>query len=826
MARDQLSRLGAAAVSDVRHAVRRLVRVPGFSSIAIATLALAIGAGTAIFCVVDAVLLNTLAHPHADRLVSIAASAPGSDLRGVTGVGAEFYLACRTEADKLEDAGIFTTVQTTARTKDRVDRPFMVLVTSSVFTTLSAKPHRGRLPTAEDEKNHAPVMVISHALWQDWFGGDEAVIGTRFEVGGIQREVIGVMEPAFRFPDSRRSIWVLMPLADKSRIRPGSFNFGLVGRMTPGTRHEDLAAQLAIVARRLPDRWGGPAEYRRMIELHQPVVRSLKEVLVGTTARPLWILFGAVGIVFLIACANVANLFMVRAEGRSRELAVRLALGASRGELIRSMMAEAFVLAAVGGVLGAFLAWAGLPALVRAAPEGVPNIDLVALNAMPLLFATGLVILAALAFGLAPAISFSRTKLVSDLHQVGRGSGGGSARGRFVRNALVVVQTASAVVLLVGAGLLARSFWNLSRVDLGFDTKDVLTFQVAPSGPDFTDGYAYSRFHQGLIDRLRVLPGVQGVGLALELPLDEGARTGSFSTEHTIAAGMEPRPVNFVPVGGDYFEVMKIPVTSGRLFTAEEQRRGSANILVSQKAADLFWPRENPIGKRLNYGDAAATGLWQTVIGVVGDVRLQSSRQQTPDPMVYFPMAGPQPRSWGVGSPAYVIKTTRAETIAPDVRAALHQYAPSAPMYRISTLEGLAGRSTAQLSFTMLLIAIAAVLSTVLGAVGVFGVLSYVVAQRRTEIAVRMALGAQASSVRRLVVLQGGRVAMVGVALGILAALGLTGIIDSMLFGVQALDATTFVAMSALMIVIAFVSSYVPARRASSVDPMDALRAD
>jgi len=427
-------------------------------------------------------------------------------------------------------------------------------------------------------------------------------------------------------------------------------------------------------------------------------------------------------------------------------------------------------------------------------------------------------------FGLAPAISLSRPKLVSDLHQAGRG-GVGSAQGRFARNALVVVQTGSALVLLVAAGLLARSFWSLNRVELGYDTRDIFTFQVAPSGPDFSDAYAFSRFHHGLMDRLRALPGVELVGLVLELPLDEGAALGRFSTEATIAANTAPMQVNFVPVGGDYFQTMKIPVIGGRLFNSGEQMTGSTNILVSRAAAELFWPGENPIGKRLNFGAAPATGLWQTVIGVVGDVRLQSSRQEKPDPMVYFPMAGPQPRSWGVGSPAYVVKTARAGAIA-DVRNLVHQYAPGAPMYRIFTMEGLAARSMAQLSFTMLMIIIAAVLSIVLGAVGVYGVLSYVVAQRTRELAVRMALGAEASSVRRMVVMQGSRVTMLGVALGILAALGLTGVLESLLFGVKALDVPTFAAMSALMLVVAFLASYLPARRASSVDPIEALRGD
>jgi predicted permease len=809
--------------SDFTHAARRLLRAPGFTLVTVVTLALAIGANTAIFSVVDAVLIDPLPFPNADRLVSILASAPGSDLSGEFAPGPEFFVAYRDDADRLEDLGMFRTLQSTARTGDRVDRLFMAEVTSSVFSTLGARPVLGRLPTKEDDAQRAPVMVISHWLWTTWFGADPSIIGRSFEAGGSRRTVIGVMGPDFRFPDSRRALWFRASIADEGRITPGRLGFFLVGRMKPGTDASDLAAQLGTVAKRLPERFGGTASYARLIEQHRPVVRPLKEQLVGGVVRPLWILLGAVGIVFLIACANVANLFIVRAESRRRDFAVQSALGARRGELIRSHMAEALLLAALGGSGGVLLAWAGVPLLVSAAPQGVPNLDLAALNGFTIFFTVCLSSLAACMFGLVPAIRFSRSNALGDLRQTGRV---GTPHGRLARNALVVVQTASALVLLVAAGLLARSLWALSRVELGYATENIFTFQVAPDRKELVDGPSFAQFHQGLLERLAAMPGVESVGLVNELPLDEGANLGHFATERTEAAGAAAPLIAYTHTGGDYFKTMGIRLVSGRIFERGDHATGTANAIVSRSAAQLLWPNEDPIGKRFRFGTDRAKDHWETVVGVVEDVRLRGFRQASADPMIYVPLVGPTPTSWAIGSPAYVVKSTRADLMLPDVRALLRQYAPESPMYRIFTMDGLAARSLAQLSFTMLMLGIASGLALILGAVGLYGVLSYVVTQRTKEIAVRMALGAEASAVRRMVVLQGGRVALIGVGLGILIALGVTRVLESLLFGVKALDAPTFLAMSGVMLAVALLASYIPAHRASSVDPIQALRAE
>jgi predicted permease len=807
-----------ATARDFAHALRRLAHAPGFTAVTVLTLALAIGANTAIFSVVDAVLINPLSLPDPDRLVSIRVTAPGSELQGTFGVSPEFYFQYRDRADKLEHVGMYRSAQTTVRTADRVDRLFVTQGTTSLFATLGARPVLGRLPTVDDERANPPVMLISHNLWRTWFNGEPNVVGRTFEAANAQRTVIGVMGPEFRFPTARFDVWFIGAL-DEKRVTPGQFNFNLIGRMKTGVTVPEVASQLDVVAQELPARFGGSAGYARIIEKHRADVRPQEDLLVGGVSTPIWILLGTVGIVLLVACANVANLFMVRTESRRRDLAMRLALGASRARLLRAQLAEALTLSALGGIGGVLIAWAGVPLLVRLAPENLPNLDLVAVNPTVLAFSAGISALAALFFGLAPAVRFSRPDGTAELRH---GAGTASPGRRIVRHALVVVQTALALLLLVGAGLLARSFFALNLVNPGFSTEDIFTFQVAPARDSgLNDPASFARFHHGLMARLAALPGVQSVGLVNELPLDEGAGSARFAPEEAEASD-NGKPMSFTFAAGDYFKTMAIPVVKGRLFT-DSDHAGSDSALVSQSAAERLWPGQDPIGKRFRF---ATQSTWTslTVVGVVGDVRLSSYRQPTGNPMAYMPLLGPTPQSWGVGTPAYVVKTARTDMIGADIRNLLREVAPGAPMYRVFTMEALASRSMASLSFTMVTIAVAAGLALVLGMVGLYGVLSYVVAQRTREIAVRMALGAHASALRRMVVLQAARVTLIGVAVGLAAALALTRVLETLLFGVAPLDTMTFAGVSLLMVTVAFVASYMPARRASSVDPLQALR--
>jgi predicted permease len=804
-------------IQDFRHARRALARTPGFTFTVIATLALAIGANAAIFSVVKPVLLDPLPLSNADRLVHIGGSAPGTDQPEEFGVPDELYFEYRESVRAIEDAALYGTGSSTTRAEGQVDQLFVTQATPSLFSTLGAQPLLGRVPNDSDNGN---VVVLSHWLWQSWFGSDPNVIGKSYTFAGQTRSVIGVMKPEFRFPDERVAFWVPLTIR-AAQVTPGGFGPGMVARVAPGTDRARLVAELEPLARRVQQRLGGPAPYVRIMERHRPIIKPLREHLVGKIATPLWILLGTVAIVFLVACVNVANLFTVRGENRRVDLTVRSALGAGRGDLIRAQLTEALLLAAAGGTAGALIAWAGVPLLVSAAPDAIaggfsgapiPGLANAHLDRAAVLFAAGITVLAACAFGLLPAIRFSGSKLGS-LQHAGRGVVG---RGSYLRDALVAAQTACAVVLLVGAALLMRSFWQLSQVDTGYDTKDIFTFQIAAGGPNLNDRASVSRFQYAFMDRLKGIPGVESVGYISTLPLDEGAGSANVTTPKIEARGGEAPLIRNAAAGGDYFQTMGIALVSGRLFERVEEERGIPNVVVSQAAARLLFPGEDPLGQQVR--PAAGPQTWYTVIGVVEDIKVDDLRRQSPDPMVYLP---------GVStSPAYVIKSARAEQIAPEVRAVIREVAPQSPMYRIFTMKSLAARAIASLSFTMVMVGIAAVLALVLGAVGLYGVLSYNVTRRAREIGVRMALGAEPGAVRRMFIWQGTRVTLIGVIVGALAAVGVTKYVQTLLYGVQRLDIAAFAGMSAVMLVVALVASYIPARRASRVDPLIALRGE
>ncbi|MGH7615797.1 MAG: FtsX-like permease family protein, partial [Gemmatimonadaceae bacterium] len=511
-------------------------------------------------------------------------------------------------------------------------------------------------------------------------------------------------------------------------------------------------------------------------------------------------------------------LFMVRAEGRQRDLAVRRAIGATRTQLIRSQMAEAIVVAGIAAVIGTVLAWVGLPLFLRAAPPTIPRLEEVSFNATTIGFTFGAALVASLACGLIPALRAS----APDLARLRDGGRSATQRHAWTRDGLVVAQTALALVLLIGSGLLVRSFWSIRHVKPGYSTDDIFTFQIAPDSPNLPDGPAYARFDLDFLQRLAALPGVTSVGLVENVPLDESTANASFRTEdmpHQDDAGVR---MHYTFTAGDYFKTMSIGVLRGRTFDTNDQLSNLRNVLVSRSAANLLWPGKDPIGRRLQ---RQGLTTWETVVGVVDDV-MQDDFRTHGEALVYFPLVGPEPMSWIVSSPAYVVKTTRAETIAPEVRALVRHVAPEAPMYRVFTMASLERRSMIQLSFTMLTLGIVSALALALGAVGLYGVLSYVVAQRTREIGVRMALGAEASRVRRMVVAQGARVVTLGVAIGVTVALVSTRALTSLLFDVKALDVPTFVGMSASMVLIGLLASYVPARRASKVDPIESLRGD
>jgi len=802
---------------DLRHAWRGLRRTPGFLVTCILTLGLAIGAVTGMFSVVNNVILKPLPFPGSDRLVSIGGTAPGSDLPERFGLSAEFYLHYKERSKLLDGIFVFGGGTSTFRTADRVERIPMAWPSNDMYATLGVRPIAGRLPVAEDGDD---AVVISDQLWSTWFGRDPSVIGKWYFVSDSMKQIVGVMPAEFRVPSDETMLWVSSEFR-LDQVRVGQLGLAAVGRMKEGVTGEQLAAELTRISKELPARFGGPPSYARIIEQHRAVVDPLVDAMVGPVARrSLWVLLGAVSVVLLIACANVANLFLVRAEGRTRDLAIRRAIGASRAQLVRLQMAEACVVALAAGVLAIVLSRVTLPLLIAAAPEGIPRLGLAGLDLTTLVAAFGIVVIAAFACGVVPALRASSPDLTR-LREGGRGSTGGR---RWTRDILVVAQTALALVLLIGSALLVQSFRKLSTVDPGYDIEDIYTFQFAPQQPQLRDGPSIGQLHLNVMDRLRALPGVTGVGVVNNIPLDEGTNGTRMRTDNS-AAGDEGTLIDLNFTGGDYFRVMGIELLQGRTFTSGEAVTPNSNVIISRSAAEKLWPGQNALGRSVRPLFGGQDSLAFTVVGIVDDVK-QDDWRQAGEAIVYFPLTGPTAGAWGIGSPAYVVKSARADALEREVRDVVRQVAPEAPVYREYTMEFLARRSMIQLSFTMLTLSVVSGLALLLGAIGLYGVLSYVVAQRTREIGVRMALGATARTVHRMVVSQGARVVLVGVVIGIGVALATTRWLDALLFGVKPVDALVFAAVSLLMVGVGIVASYVPARRASSVNPIESLRSD
>lgn len=799
-------------MGDLAHAGRTLRRAPGFTAATVATLALALGVTGGIFGFVDAVLLRPLPWPGADRLVYVVASAPGSDLPEEFPVSREFVVQYE-EATTLSSLGAFNDFTSTLRADDRVERLRQSVVTAGFFTAFEVAPVLGRLPTPDDERG----VLISHALWTTWFGADPSVLGRSYEFADGPREVIGVMPEDFRFPRADVAAWLPFSFTAEDIANPGRFGeFGIVGRLADGADVAAVERELSALARRLPERFGGSPAYARTIEQHVPVVRPLRDEILGPVSGPLWVLMGAVTLVLLIACGNVAGLFTVRSEGRIRDMAVRRAVGAGRGDLMRAQLAEAVVVAGLAGTAALGIAHLAIPAFVRMAPDGLPRIEDVALSWSTAVFVLLAAAAAALLSGFVPALRAA----APDLARLRDGARGSTRERRWGRDALVAGQTALALVLLVGSGLLLRSFHELRSVDPGFDTEDILTFQFAPSESHLVDGPTWARFHMDAMERFRALPGVEAVGIIENVPLDESLRQFPFTAESTGAVAEESGPrLGVTFAAHDYFAAMGIGVLEGRGFIPDDALVGGS-VVLSRGAADLLFPGESPLGRRLrNQGIEA----WHTVVGVVEDVRQDDLRSPV-TPVAYYPLVGPEPRSWAMTSPGYVIRSSRASSLGPEVRAIVRELAPSAPLYRVYTMEYLVDRSMVQLSFTMLTLVIAAGLALLLGSIGLYGVLSYMVAERTQEIGVRMALGAEAGRVRRMVVRQGARILALGILGGLLVAAAASRALGALLFGVAPFDPWTFGATALAMGGVGLMATYLPARRASLVDPIQSMR--
>jgi putative ABC transport system permease protein len=806
-------------IRDVHHALRSLLRSRGFLVTTVATLALAIGAVAGMFDVVNTVMLRPLPFPNADRLVFLEGTAPGTDLADTLGLGGEFYVHYKENSKLLAGLSTFISLGTsTLRVGDRVERIRMAWPTNDLYSTLQMHPQLGRLPRTEDGDD---AVLISDRLWTTWFNRDPSVIGKWYFVSDSMKQVIGVMPKEFIYPSDLTLLWVSGEMRASDVQAPG-FGPPLVARMKEGVTREQLAVEMKQLAPQIPTRFGftRPA-YTKIIGNFRPVVTPMMDRIIGPTVKTsLLILLGAVAVVLLIACANVANLFLVRAETRRRDLTVRRAIGASRAQLMRFQMTEAFVVAIIAGVLAVALAGVALPLFVRSAPEGIPRLADVHIDFVTVVTGFALVVFVALACGAAPAIRGSSPDL-SGLRAGGRGSIAGRQWGREL---LVIAQTALALVLLIGSALLLQSFRRLRSVDPGYDVRNVYTFQYAPEQPQWRDGPTFGQLHLMMMDRFRALPGVTTVGVVDNIPLDEGTR-GVRVLPEGAPGGSDGIQMSMTFTGGDYFKTIGIKLLGGRAFTNDEAVTPNTSAIVSKSAAEKLFPGQSALGHRIRPRFGGQDTLAFTVVGVVNDVK-QLDWKDPGQAIMYLPLTGPTAGAWRMGSPAYVIKSVRAELMKNEVRKIIHEVAPEAPVYREFTMEFLTRRSMLELSFTTLTLGVLSALAVILGAVGLYGTLSYVVAQRTREIGVRMALGATARAVRSQVVAQGTKVVLIGAVIGVVAAYMTTRFLTKLLYGVKPADPVAFAAMAALMIAVGMVASYMPARRASSVDPMEALRSD
>ena len=805
---------------------RRAVGNPGFTLVSLATLAIGIGANVAIFTVVNAVLLRPLPMPDSERLVLLRHSAPGLTQLDELPLSDALYFFYAAESRTLEGVAAYQPLQASFTGADNPQRVQAAAVTASFFDVMRTPPQLGRTFVLEDDRpGAAPVIVLSDGLWRARFGSDPGVIGRMADIDGARVEVVGVMPPGFSFSQPEAELWRPLQL-DPDNTQLGAFGIAGVARLADGTTLEQAQSELATMLSNLtevfPDEAAAPvlaaAGFR-------PLVDRARVVVVGDIEATLWILLGAVGFLLLIACANVANLLLVRSEARRGEAAIRAALGSSRGRLAGSALVESVALGVAGGIAALPLALLAVRLVVRFGPQALPRLDEISADAAVLAFGLAVSIVAGLLFGVLPALRASAAGAAGHMTAGARGASAGRER-QFARRGLVVVQIALALTLLVGSGLAVRSFGRLAAVDPGFDPVDVLTFGLALPERDY-DADARLGFHRQMVERLRALPGAVEATAASTVPLGGAVSGSGYSIEGRPLDDGEVPPVFMSKVvSPEYFGTLRIELTEGRRFDRLDGERGDSVVVVSQAVADAYWPGESALGRGIRAGGPPEEDQeWSRIVGVVADVH-ETTLHEDPLPMVYYPLPGSAGDSGGPATMRYAVRARNAAGLGAAVREAVRGLDPTLPIADVETLETLVGRARGERAFVMVLLVIAAGLALLLGSVGLYGVVSYTVAQRRREIAIRMAVGARAADVGRLVLTEAGSLALVGAALGIGAAAALTRRLQAVLFETSPLDPAVFLGVSTILVGVCLLASWLPARRAARIDPMHALRVE
>jgi putative ABC transport system permease protein len=813
---------------DVRYGLRALAKRPGFTLVAVLTLALGIGATTAIFSVVHAVLLRPLPFDDAGRLVYLTER--NTQQESLSFSWPDF-------ADWREQSRAFERVAAYNRDSYNLtgdgdpERLPAAQVSADLFKVLRADAARGRVFTDEEDRaGAAPVVLLSYGLWQRRFGGDQSIVGRQITLNGRGYAVVGVMPRGFAFP-TRAELWVPLGQLYQPSWRNRDNHLGLFGvaRLKEGVTLEQARADLDRVAANLE------RQYPDTNRDERASVTPLQEVYVRDVRPALWTLAGAVGFLLLVACANVANLLLARAASRRREMAVRAALGASRLRLARQMLVESVLLATGGGGLGLLLAQWGVAAILAVRPDYVPRASEIGVDGRVLLFTAAASVFTGVVFGLVPALQASRPDLQEAFKESGRGAGWG--RGAF-RGGLVVTEVALTLVLLVGAGLLLRGFQRLQRVDPGFTYEHVMNFNLTLPARKYPEEQQRVNFIKEVLAKLTALPGVEGAAASSGLPLGYNGWQAPFTVEGRPQPPAAQTPVmDVTAVTPDYFRTMGIPLLKGRHFNEDDDRQwldgkslqgldegarsiaGASAIIIDEEFARRYWPGEDPVGKRVRFG-AGAGAPSLTVVGVVGRVKMEGLKTDSARVQGYLPYLQFPTRGLGV----VVRSAQEPERLTAAVRRAVLSVDAEQPVYNVRTLAEVRAASYAPETFNLTLLSVFACVALVLAAVGLYGVMSYAVEQRTREIGVRMALGARAADVLRMVARQGMKLALAGLALGLAGALVLTRVMQSLLFGVTATDPLTFVCVSLLLAAVALLACLVPARRATKVDPMAALR--
>jgi putative ABC transport system permease protein len=790
-----------------------LAKRPGFTLVAVIALALGIGANTAIFSVVNAVLINPLPYPNSDRLMSLYLAHPGGRDRG--GLSVADFLGVRDGAESFESiSGAFVSQNGfNLSSNDSPERVTGVAVTADFFGTFNVTPALGRtFETGDDQPGKPQTAVVSYGFWQKHLGGDTAAPGRTILIEGQQVTVVGVLPAEFQFPGGVPSEVYLNLTLNPPRFRAPFFLVTYV-RLKPGVSEsqgeQDLSRAIEQIEQKYPD---SPTDLSFNLV-------SLKESIVGNTRLPLMIILAAVVLVLLIASVNVANLLLARSAAREKEMAIRMALGANRGRIIRQLLTESVMLAAMGGAAGLLLALWGVDLLVALGPE-VPRLQDVGLDARVLAFTSLIALLSGVLFGLAPAIQSSRSALNEPLKEGGR-SGMQAPGRRGMRSALVVAEIALALVLLVGAGLLVRSFVELQQVPAGVDAENVLTFQVNVPRAKYREDAQINGFFNQLLDRINSLPGVEASAVSMSLPPHLLVMRNPYNPEgRTVEPGESLPAAEQLLISTAYFDALRIPIIDGRTFSEADGPNAPPVIIINETMADKVFPGEDPLGKRMQTGQPCPTCPWYTVIGVVGDVKY-SGLDARPAPTMYTHyFQDPFWRSMYV-----VVRTSQDPAgLIGQVRQEVQSLDKDMPIAKVRTLNELLVESVAQPRFRTLLVGIFAGVALLLAAVGIYGVMSYSVTERSHEIGIRMALGATSSDVMRMVVGEGMKLAIIGSIIGLAGAFALTRLLANLLFGVTATDPLTFILLPLVLAAVALAATYIPARRATRVDPMVALR--